>query len=53
MPDSHQATLLSGDPTMATAAAVSVEPAGGSKKPTTQPVALFTLGSGSSGSSSA
>jgi anti-sigma-K factor RskA len=51
MPDSHQATLLSGDPGSALAAAVSVEPAGGSKKPTTDPVALFPLSPSTSGSS--
>jgi anti-sigma-K factor RskA len=49
MPDSHQATLLSGDPTSAVAAAVSVEPAGGSKRPTTDPVAVFPLTSATSG----
>jgi anti-sigma-K factor RskA len=49
MPDSHQATLLSGDPSSAVAAAVSVEPAGGSKHPTTDPVAVFPLTSATSG----
>jgi anti-sigma-K factor RskA len=53
MPDSHQATLLSGDASSAVAAAVSVEPAGGSKHPTTDPVAVFPLSSADSGDGSA
>jgi anti-sigma-K factor RskA len=43
MPDSHQPTLLTGDALTATAAAVSVEPATGSRHPTTDPVAVFPL----------
>jgi anti-sigma-K factor RskA len=53
MPDSHQATLLSGDASSAVAAAVSVEPAGGSKHPSTDVVAQFPLDSAASGNGSA
>jgi anti-sigma-K factor RskA len=52
MPDADEPTVLSGDAATAVAAAVSVEPAGGSQKPTTDPVALFPLkadGSGNEG----
>jgi anti-sigma-K factor RskA len=51
MPDADEPTVLAGDAGTAKAAAVSVEPEGGSAKPTTDPVALFPLkptgGSGS------
>lgn len=50
MPDSHQATLLSGDATTAVAAAVSVEPSGGSTHPSKNIVAVFPLSSDTSGS---
>jgi anti-sigma-K factor RskA len=43
MPDPHQPTVLQGDAGTATAAAVSVEPEGGSPQPTTNPIAVFTL----------
>jgi anti-sigma-K factor RskA len=43
MPDADQPTVLAGDVTTARAAAVSVEPASGSPKPTSKPVALFPL----------
>jgi anti-sigma-K factor RskA len=36
-----QRMLLSGDAAKATAAAISVEPSGGSKAPTTEPIATF------------
>ena len=52
MPDADEPTVLSGDAATAVAAAVSVEPAGGSHEPTTDPVALFPLkadGSGNEG----
>jgi anti-sigma-K factor RskA len=52
MPDADEPTVLSGDAATAVAAAVSVEPAGGSHAPTTDPVALFPLkadGSGNEG----
>jgi anti-sigma-K factor RskA len=53
MPDSHEPTLLSGDASSALAAAVSVEPAGGSKHPSTDVVAEFPLKSLSGGNDSA
>lgn len=40
---SDQVVLLDGDATAATAAGISVEPAGGSAQPTTDPIALFPL----------
>ncbi len=40
-----QTVLLSGDAAHATAAAISVEPVGGSKQPTTEPVALIDFNS--------
>jgi anti-sigma-K factor RskA len=52
MADPDHPTVLTGDAATATAAAVSVEPSGGSEKPTTDPVALFPLqadGSGNEG----
>ncbi len=49
MTDTDEPTVLSGDAATAVAAAVSVEPAGGSKEPTTKPVALFPLQAGASG----
>jgi anti-sigma-K factor RskA len=52
MPRADEATLLAGDAATASAAAVSVEPAGGSEHPTTDPVAVFPLradGTGSDG----
>jgi anti-sigma-K factor RskA len=51
MPDSHEPTVLTGDVATATAAAITVEPAGGSPQPTSDPVALFPL-TPSSGSGS-
>ena len=36
-----QRLLLTGDAGKATAAAISVEPSGGSKAPTTEPIATF------------
>jgi anti-sigma factor RsiW len=53
MPDAGSPTLLMGDPGTATAAAVTVEPDGGSQKPTSDPIALFTFASGQSGDGSA
>jgi anti-sigma-K factor RskA len=53
MPDADAPTVLRGDAATAAAAAVSVEPAGGSEAPTTKPVAVFPLaasGSGNEGS---
>jgi anti-sigma-K factor RskA len=51
MADADEPTVLAGDAGTAKAAAVSVEPEGGSARPTTDPVALFPLkptgGSGS------
>ena len=51
MPDAEEPTVLEGDAGTAKAAAVSVEPQGGSAEPTTDPIALFPLkptgGSGS------
>jgi anti-sigma-K factor RskA len=49
MPDADEPTVLSGDAATAAAAAVSVEPAGGSTAPTTKPVAVFPLQSDGSG----
>jgi anti-sigma-K factor RskA len=46
MPDAEQPTVLTGDVTTATAAAVSVEPESGSSHPTSAPVAVFPLTSG-------
>jgi hypothetical protein len=43
MPDSTRPTVLTGDTATAVAAAVSVEPAGGSAHPTSNPVAVFRL----------
>jgi len=43
MPDASTPTVLTGDAATATAAAVSVEPAAGSARPTSDPVALFPL----------
>ena len=43
MPDAEEPTLLTGDAATAKAAAVSVEPATGSKHPTSDPIALFPL----------
>jgi anti-sigma-K factor RskA len=45
MPDSHDPTVLMGDVTTAVAAAVSVEPSGGSAHPSKNVVAVFRLGS--------
>jgi anti-sigma-K factor RskA len=53
MPDATKPTVLSGDVGTATAAAVSVEPDGGSPEPTTDPIALFTFTPGSSGNGGA
>jgi anti-sigma-K factor RskA len=49
MTDTDEPTVLSGDAATAVAAAVSVEPAGGSEAPTTKPVALFPLQADASG----
>jgi anti-sigma-K factor RskA len=38
---SDQVVVLEGDATTATAAGISVEPAGGSQQPTSEPIALF------------
>jgi anti-sigma-K factor RskA len=43
MPDPTRPTLLTGDATTATTAAVSVEPAGGSLHPSRDVVAVFRL----------
>jgi anti-sigma-K factor RskA len=43
MPDAEEPTVLTGDAATAKAAAVSVEPATGSKHPTSDPIALFPL----------
>lgn len=53
MPDADHPTVLTGDAATATAAAVSVEPAGGSDQPTTDPVALFPLQAEASGNEGA
>jgi hypothetical protein len=42
-------TVLTGDAATAAAAAVSVEPAGGSPQPTSDPIAVFALSAPSSG----
>ena len=49
MPDAAEPTVLTGDAATATAAAVSVEPETGSAKPTSDPIALFTLPPGGNG----
>ncbi len=49
MPDADQPTLLAGDPAKAAAAAVSVEPAGGSAQPSKNVVAVFALAPGAGG----
>jgi anti-sigma-K factor RskA len=49
MTDADEPTVLSGDAATAVAAAVSVEPEGGSDEPTTDPVALFPLKADASG----
>jgi anti-sigma-K factor RskA len=49
MADPDHPTVLTGDAATATAAAVSVEPAGGSEEPTTDPVAVFPLQAAGSG----
>ncbi|GAA1159127.1 anti-sigma factor [Nocardioides aquiterrae] len=41
---SDQTVLLSGDAATATAAGITVEPAGGSSEPTSEPIALFDFG---------
>jgi anti-sigma-K factor RskA len=53
MPRADEATLLAGDAATASAAAVSVEPAGGSEHPTTDPVAVFPLPAGDTGNDGA
>lgn len=45
-PGPDQTVVLSGDATTATAVGITVEPAGGSKQPTTPPIALFDLATG-------
>jgi anti-sigma-K factor RskA len=52
MPDADKPTVLSGDAATATAAAVSVEPAGGSEHPTTKPIAVFPLQADATGNGS-
>lgn len=42
-----RAVLLHGDAAVAKAAGITIEPAGGSAQPTTQPIALFDLGTAS------
>lgn len=42
-PGSDQVVVLEGDATKATAAGISVEPAGGSEQPTSDPIALFAF----------
>jgi anti-sigma-K factor RskA len=49
MTDTDEPTVLTGDAATAVAAAVSVEPEGGSHEPTTKPVALFPLKADASG----
>jgi anti-sigma-K factor RskA len=49
MPDAEQPTVLTGDAATATAAAVSVEPATGSPRPTSDPIALFPFVAGGNG----
>jgi anti-sigma-K factor RskA len=46
MPDAAEPTVLTGDAATADAAAISVEPEAGSSHPTTDPLALFPLTSG-------
>jgi anti-sigma-K factor RskA len=46
MPDSTEPTVLTGNAATAKAAAITVEPGGGSKYPTSHPIALFPLRSG-------
>jgi anti-sigma-K factor RskA len=53
MSDVATPTLLMGDPATASAAAVTVEPAKGSRAPTTDPIALFTFASGATGNDGA
>jgi anti-sigma-K factor RskA len=53
MPDSHEATLLTGDATTAKAAAISIEPETGSAHPTGPVVAVFPLPAASGGNDSA
>ena len=43
MPDAEEPTVLTGNAATAKAAAVSVEPEGGSEQPTSDPIALFPL----------
>ena len=43
MPDSHETTVLTGQLTTATAAAITVEPAGGSDHPSSKPIVVFPL----------
>ncbi|HEY3530504.1 MAG TPA: anti-sigma factor [Nocardioides sp.] len=52
MPDPDRPTVLSGDAASAKAAAVSIEPAGGSDHPSTQVVAVFSLTSPGGGDGS-
>jgi anti-sigma-K factor RskA len=52
MPDAAQPTVLVGDAATAAAAAVSVEPAGGSVHPSADVVAVFPLRSSKSGNGS-
>lgn len=47
--DTSDTTVLTGDAATATAAAVSIEPATGSPRPTTDPVALFSFSAGGKG----
>jgi anti-sigma-K factor RskA len=42
--ESDQTVILSGDAATATAAGITVEPEGGSPKPTTEPIAVFDFG---------
>jgi anti-sigma-K factor RskA len=49
MPDSHHATVLTGDAATAVAAALSVEPAGGSAHPSAEVLAVFHLSPGTGG----
>jgi anti-sigma-K factor RskA len=53
MPDAEEPTVLTGDAATAKAAAVSVEPAGGSATPTGPVIALFPLAAASDGDDSA
>ncbi|MDN5744822.1 MAG: anti-sigma factor, partial [Nocardioidaceae bacterium] len=46
MPDHRHATvLLKGDASRATGVGITVEPNGGSERPTSEPIAFFTLDS--------